>query len=450
MLSYPDIMYQCIELMDRANERHIDEVVLASTIREYIKPLDQVEEQRLLSAYQTENLLASNIISDIDKRDGSRYLLFQEAILTLFRLCEMHLYQEVTDAKLRSKLVSLWDARERLESSTFIESDLDYTELTEDIMEQLSELLTMLRNNIIAMQRIGEKLEDLTAEASKSPNEFSKYRQTMFENTVRLFDRHIKPTLNFLDPSSRLVDGTNLLNTLAEIRQKYVRNQKYQIADQIFRFSMSFENIFKPIQKVERQVDNFLRKTRIGMLQYNAMESSYQELKKIYADTQSNNLKHRFMTSKEFCNSTNYILGLKQHSRPQTYQFGESASYFENIFSEISLRLSSLNLSEPSLFEGENYRNDQGSDRLQRAELLYNWLSEQPFRPTKDMIAMLHYRLEGWLNGYCFPDLLTAIIRLKNKKDWEYEVVSTNIFSYVSIDNQAFVYRQRLLVKVGS
>jgi len=451
LLDYPRIMYQCIEKMDQSNDRLINESVLAVVVRQHIEPLDTIEQKRLLSAFDTNNLTSANVVSDIDKRDDGRFLLFQESVLTIFRLCEASLYKEVTDAKLKSRMASLWDAENRLESATFAENDPDYIELTEDITEQLGQLLSLLRNNIIAMERIGEKLESMTAEASRSPEKFPQYRQTMFEKTTHLFDRHIKPTLTFLDPKVRLLGGkSNLFDTLKSIRDKYRVNNKNSVADQILRYDISFSNAFLPIQKVERQVDHFLRKTRVGMLQYNAMEANYQKLRTLYNKTTTSNLKNRFMDASEFCASSKFALGLKQHTRPTCYQFGESIAYFENIFAEIELRLTLINSDHQSLFSSDSYKDESSGKQLERAKILYEWLSNQQFRSTKDVIHVLHNRLSEWLEEYQFTDLLTAIIHLSHKSDWEYNLITTNQFSYITIDDEAFIYRRRKLEQTVS
>lgn len=447
LLAYPDIMYQSIERMDRVNDKFIEESALVFTVREHAKPLDSAEKQRLLNAFDTKNLHHANIVCDIVKRDDGRYLMFQESVVMIFRLCEASLYQEVTDAKLRSRLVSLRDARDRLNAASFVDDDSDYAELTDDISEQLSNLLAMLRNNIIAMQSIGEKLENLTADASKSPEEFPKYRQTMFEQTIRLFDRHIKPTLIFLDSSSHLADGTNLFDTISQIRSSYTTNDKHKVADQIFLYSMSLANVFTPVQEVGRQVDHFLRKTRVGMLQYNAIESRYQTLLSLYRETQTSNLKNVFMDTKGVEEFADLVPGLKLHRKPQAYQFGDSLAYYEKVFSEIELRLSLLEIDQPSIFEGSSYQDKQADVRLKRAQLLYQWLEVQPFRPTDDLVATLHYRLNDWLEGYRFTDLLTVIIRLTHKTNWDYQVVTNNKFHYITIGDDAFKYRQRKLLR---
>lgn len=446
LLAHPKIMYQCIESMNRHKENYIKETTLAVIIRDYLRPLGTLEQQRLRIAFDINNLRDANIVADIDKRDGNRVLLFQESVLMIFRLCETPLYQEIADAKLRSRLVSLRDARTRLESASFVVSDPDYRELTEDILEQLGHLLGMLRTNIIAMQQIGVKFENMSAEASKSPDNFTTYRQALFENIAHLFERHIKPALHFLDQNSRLHDGSNLFETLTEMERSYKANNKHDIAHQIFRFSMSFTNTIKPIATVARQVDYFLRKTRLGMLQYNAMEHHYQDLLKLHQQTQSSNLTITYMNRRDFSRQNNFVCGLKQHRRPQTYQFGESVSYFENFFAEIDLRLSIDQRDNPARVKvGESHLDPQLARRIQRAERLYEWLSKQTFHPTKDIVAVLHYRLCDELEGYHFPELLMAITRLDHKTDWDYKLITSNRFLRISLQDDAFIYRQRQL-----
>ncbi len=453
LLFHPTIMYQAIETMNRNNERYIKEITLAVIIRQYSKPLEEVERKRLALVFSTSNLLSANIIADVDKRNDDRVLLFQDAILTLFRLCKASLSQEITDTKLRSRIASLRDTRNRLETSSFVENDPDYLELTEDILEQLSNLLGMLRTNIVAMKLIGEKLENMTAFASKSPGNFTAYRQTMFEEITHLFDRHIKPTLKFLDPDILLNDGgSNLFETIKQIETEYRTNNKHDIGTQVFRYSMSLTSTYKPIQKIERQVDHFLRKTRVGMLQFNAMESQYRKLLELYQTTQRSNLNASFMDGSYFSQTRHFSLGIKKQSRPKAYQFGHSIDYYENIFAEIRLRLSLNKAPLPNLeIHSESSFNQHAEKRLKRVELLYDWLQQQSFRPTTDMVATLHYRLHEWLDDYSFPDLLMAVTRLSYKTDWKYQLITSNHYSYVTINDDSFIYRKRRLeiVKEG-
>jgi hypothetical protein len=61
------------------------------------------------------------------------------------------------------------------------------------------------------------------------------------------------------------------------------------------------------------------------------------------------------------------------------------------------------------------------------------------------VVYVLHNRLSDWLDGYQFADLLTAMIHLSHKSEWDYELITTNQFSYITIEDEAFIYRRRKL-----
>ncbi|MCP4991953.1 MAG: hypothetical protein GY928_39655, partial [Colwellia sp.] len=108
LLEHPNIMFNVIRLMDKDKVRYISESQLAQEILHYSEKLDSTEQQRLSLAFDTDNLMQSHVLADKDVYQGTCRLTFQEGILSLFRLCETSLYQELTDSKLKSRLASLW------------------------------------------------------------------------------------------------------------------------------------------------------------------------------------------------------------------------------------------------------------------------------------------------------------------------------------------------------
>jgi len=220
MLERPNIMFNVIKQMDRHNERFISEAALALTVLEDIKSLDKKEQQRFKLAFATENLANSHIVADQDQFDNVNRLMFQEAVLSVFRLCETSLYQELTDAKLKSELASFWHIQSKLhaESCSFNTLDPDYTELVEELLQKLGSLLDLLKRNLVRMQNINSDLEQLSIDVSKEGIDFSEYRQKLLDDVTRLYERHILPTQKFVNPDVRLVDGDNLLATINSIK----------------------------------------------------------------------------------------------------------------------------------------------------------------------------------------------------------------------------------------
>ncbi|XKH01261.1 hypothetical protein LG325_00355 [Marinobacter nauticus] len=452
LFEHPKILFRLIERMDRNEARYVRESDLVAEVMDYSRRLGRADKDRVRLALSTDNLFRTGLVIDIIKAEGERRLVFQDALINMMRACNASLYQELTDARLRGHLVTLRDVRDRLEASSFSEFDPDFTELRDDLNERVSQLIGLLRQNVIRMQTISGQLAELSGDASRAPDKYLEFRQNLFDQIVTLYERHIKPTLVFLNPDTRLPDGSNLFDTLDSMVRLLEANGDHSLADQIFRSALSLNALYKPIQSVAREVEHFLRKTRQGMVQYNAMEHFYNQLRSLKEDTETLSLRRKWLEGGAFARNTGFLLGLRAQQRPKHYAFGQSSSYYQLLLSELELRLSDIRRQDevPVLQEvsgsGRNARVD-----VQRIRQLYDWLESLELRPTEDLVRELHGRLEGFIPGYRPPDLLAALNRLVNTPPAGYQVVTTNRFRTLETDStlpeagEQFVYRKRRL-----
>lgn len=448
LFEHPKILFRLIERMDRNESRYVRENDLVAEVMEYTHALGKADRSRVRLAMSTDNLFRSGLIIDIVKAEGERRLIFQDALTNLMRACNASLYQELTDARLRGHLVTLRDVRNRLESSSFSDADPDYTELRDDLNERVSQLIGLMRQNVLRMQTISSQLADLSGDASRAPEKYLEFRQNLFEQIVTLYERHIKPTLVFLNPDTRLPDGSNLFETLEVMVRLLESAGDHSLSDQLFRSSISLNALYKPIQAVAQEVEHFLRKTRRGMSQYNAMEHFYGKLRELKDETETLNLRRKWLEGGGFARSTGFLLGLRAQQRPKHYAFGNSSSYYRLLFSELELRLSDLRRQAqvPVLQEVEGSGQRARLD-VQRINQLYQWLETLELRPTTDLVSELHGRLDGFIPGYQFPDLLAALNRLLNSPPKGMQIVTTNRFRVLvqPSGSEQFIYRRRRL-----
>lgn len=445
LFEHPQVLFRLIERMDQDDTRYVLETDLVHSVLEYARDRKKSDRERIHRAFSTDNLFRCGLIIDIDKVRGERRLVFQDALLGLMRACNASLLQELTDARLRSYLVTLRDVRDQLARTRFNDADPDYLELRDALNERVSQLIGLLRQNIFRMQTISAELAQLSDDASRGEQAFNDFRQKLFERITTLYERHIKPTLVFLNRDARLEDGANLFATLDGIRELLEHNNCQEAADQLFRAALSLNAMHRPIQKVAVEVDHFLRKTRRGMVQYNAMEQAFQDLRGLLDETRTQDLRKTRMDGSAFVRRNGFLLGLKGHLRPKPYAFGQSASYYELLHSELELRLSDLHRQSqapvlPSLEAGAR---GQAMD-VQRIDTLFRWLDSLELRPTEDLVKMLDSRLEGFIKGYRFPDLLAAIHRLSHKTLPGQQLVMTNRFRTLEgQDQERYIYRKR-------
>ncbi len=454
LFDHPAVMFDCIEQMDEQAEIFIRESQFISRLKRQLKITPKEQQQRLRIAFKTENLFQCQIIADVSSVNGDRHLIFQDEVISLFRLCKASLHQELTDSRLRSHLESLRSVKQRLdELVVFDEQDFNHTEIKDDLLKQLSDIYGLLRKNISSMEKMNQELEDMTAQASRQQGDFSDYRQQMFERVSHIYERRIKPTLSFLNETIRLNDGANLFSIIDDCITIMDSRGQPDTAHQIFLFSMSLTNISKPINRLSDEVERFLKKTRQGILESNAMEAAYQVLLKSHQQTQTENMTRKYM-EKGWAKQTKFAMGLKQQNRPKTYRLGHSASYIDNFHNEVTLRLDDLRLFKLMLPEqGKSKKEGSSKQRMQRADTIYTLLSNMSFRETNDFTVMMHYRIEPYFDDYQFTDLLTAIFHLSNqykKHKTGFKLVTTNKRQQIQYGDEAYIYRLQRLELVES
>ena len=452
MLDHKSVMFEAIRIMDKSGDRYINEAQFALCVQQHMSHFDGTEQQRMQVAFATDNMLQSHVLADKDVHDGSTRLIFQEAVIGLFRLCDSSLYQELTDSKLKSRLAGLWRVQERFEDGglSYSENDPDYTELVEDTFEQLSMLLDVLKRNVVRMNRLSQDFEQMSNDACKDPDSFAQFREQLLIKVTTLFERHIKPTQKFLNHQIRLAEGDNLFAVLTSIGKCLEQNDKQAQADQVFRFSLSFTSIYKPITVIAHQVDQFLRKTRLSMAQFNAMEHHFQNLCMAYDQTLERNLNKTKIDS-SYAKSFDFINGLKRMPRPKDFRFSDSPSYYANLFAEIELRLNDkLDKNEP--FEHlEAWQSDEHKRKLERQLAVHEYVNNMSLRSSEDLTAAVHYRLLEAFEDYQFTDLLSAIIHLRQQdrfaqNDTPLMLRTTNKKAFINHNDNIYIYRRKRLV----
>jgi hypothetical protein len=448
MLERPNIMFNVIKQMDLQNERFIGEAALALTVLEDIKSLNKKDQQRFKLAFATENLANSHIIADQDQFDNVNRLMFQEAVLSIFRLCETSLYQELTDAKLKSELASFWHIQSKLkaESCSFNILDPDYTELVEELLQKLGSLLDLLKRNLVRMQNINSDLEQLSIDVSKEGIDFAEYRQKLLDDVTRLYERHILPTQKFVNPDVRLIDGDNLLATINSIKVLFDSHGKNELSDQVFRYSLSFSNIINPLKDVSNQINGFIRKTQKSLTQFNAMEWHFERFKQKYEETLDGRV-NRTKVDSSFAKETQFMNNVKRIPRPKTLKIENNESYFHNVFRDLTYKIEDQLLTSDDVIdaEGEALISFTSKDRLERARQIYQLIEKLKLRESKDVIATLHYRLKDLLPKYHFVDLINAVVHYRKTILDGKKLIKTNQKSYIQHDNEYYVYRVVIL-----
>ncbi|MCJ8311740.1 MAG: hypothetical protein HRU38_08570 [Saccharospirillaceae bacterium] len=448
MLEIPSIMFQSIKVMDRTKDRYISVADLMNIVLTQTKHLDDKEKLRINTAFKLDAMINAQVIADMDTFENVKKIMFQDSILGMFRLCETSLYQELTDAKLKTELSGLWSIFDRMsnEDCTYSQADPDYTELVEQLNYQLGSLLNLLKRNLERMRHINKNLENMSIDVSKDNVNYSEYRDTLLSKITHLYERHILPTQRFVTPDIRLKDGENLLDTLTNIALLFEANQKISQADQVHKYGLSFSNIINPLKDISTNVNGFIRKTQKSIIQFNAMQWHYERFNIELNKTKDGRL-NRTKLSNDFSDETDFLQGLKRQPKLKSFKYEDSPSYYANVLTDIESRFEDY-MKQASDFSGCNgnmFMSKTSKTRMERFRELNAFIDTLSLRSTKDLIATLHYRLKDSFCGYELVDLLNSLTHVVRNKLDDKQVIKTNNKAYIELDGQYYVYRSIIL-----
>jgi hypothetical protein len=384
---------------------------------------------------------------DKDEFGGESRLIFDRAVIGVFRLFDRSLFQDLTDVALKIQLGGIRLLLEKLQSGTMLysDSDLDFKELIDELFHQLSELLNSIRLNLVKMQTINQELCDASELAAKSdnPKVFSALQQDSIEKISLLLSRHILPTRQFLDEKSRLKDGPNLFECLQRLRSQFERHQDHERANALLRYEVSFNSFHKQISKVSQSVDQFLARSKKRLQQFNAIEGAFGELVKAL-DATKENLK-RSQIDGQFARDNGAFMGLMQQARPKVLRVSSSEAYLNNVVSDIDARVADRGLLEQGRFADLVSSKDNTTElRLVRAEQIFELVKQMKMAEYQDLTISLHRRLKDHLDEYHFIDLLEGLnflLRSEGILDG-HRLKMTNIRQRIAQRDTVYLYRK--------
>ncbi len=447
MLEHHLVMRDVIREMDERGEPYVREAQFVARLHQYMQGQSQEKCKQLKTAFSTDNLLACHILADKDEFGGESRLIFDRSVIGVFRLFDRSLFQDLTDAALKNQLSTIRLPLAKLQSDSllFSDADLDYKELMDVLFHRLSELLNIIRLNLVKMQAINQELSEASELAVKSdnPQVFSILQRDSIEKISHLLSRHILPTRQFLDEKNRLTDGPNLFECLQSLRQLFEKNQDHERALAMLRYELSFNSFHSQISKVSKSVDQFLARSKKRLKQFNAIEYAFSELAK-ELDATRQNMK-RSQIDGQFARDNGTFLGLMQQPRPKILRISSSQAYLHNVVSDIEARLADRQLFQQHRdVQLISSRDDSTEKRLARSNQVYQLVQKMKMTEYQDLTLALHRRLVTNLEGYHFIDLLEGMnFIIKNDAILDgHRVKVTNFQRRLNQNETVYLYRR--------
>lgn len=172
------------------------------------------------------------------------------------------------------------------------------------------------------------------------------------------------------------------------------------------------------------------------------MEWHFERFKEKYEETLDGRV-NRTKIDNSFADDVSFMRNVKRIPRPKGLKIENNSSYFYNIFKDLEYRIQDqLLLSNQDIeAEGQALVSFTSKDRLKRAKAIYELIEKLSLRESKDVIATLHYRLQGLLPEYHFIDLINAVVHFMKKTLDGKRLIRTNNKAFIQQENKYYVYR---------
>lgn len=424
-------------------------------LREFLVTHAADEQARYKGVCSLENLKQCNLLIDWDK--GNKRLTFCDGFIELIRLSDEtnKLIKEVSDIEYKGMLEEMKRLRDKLSESGLKSTDEDlYYDVRHAIFNHLRRIRSSIRTNEIKFETISKRLADMSSGITDDEIAYAKAKREMYSNASKIYERHIKPTVEFLDKSSR-IEGGNLFVVLNDIGEIFNKRREYSHAEELQFSTLNLSNSYKPIETIAREVRKFLSITRDNARAYNAFEKIGEHLTNAINDIKGKSMNSRTLVrNTELLDVFNFYQGAEGTGALNAQSqivFSDNPVFFKNMRLELQQltalkgEIKELEIVDVELRSDTKALNKEVSD-YERAVTLSKILQKMELRETGDLYALLHDRLESTLPQYSFFDLDTAKRRITEKVNEDgFRIVPTGFREQIQIGDKSCTYNVRKL-----
>ncbi len=440
MLRHPQLMYQIIEVLD-AQQGLLSEAQYLSLVQQYLKGITESREHgELVLAMHLDNLLFAGVVHDKIEQAEGQYILFNEAVLTVFRLCQLSLVKPLTKQALKTSMAPFWQIYDDLLAnrlSTDVGSP-DYADWTQDLTQRLGAIFGQVVASVKKLKRIGS---EFAVSMNDEARDFAVV-QAQYQLAKSIYQREIEPLAVFLDKQTVYENGKGIYG-ICEVVAKKLQSIEAQAPNakacqQIWDFQIKFLSLIPDITAVKHHISLYLQKTKTDIERHHAIETAYQIL--LDAVGVTNEAKQNLV----YVNLTS-LTKLGPHHRlarrfiPQSLRLPNQPSVIANALGSIA-RLADT---PPETLAGEFQEelDTQAQMREARARAIAQWAVQQSWPVGTDYVPEIVVKLaHSEFADVHITDVFDIAMIIRQQSESVIEFYHTKV---LTLNGMCYRYRER-------
>lgn len=414
MIEQKDVFFKLIDYLDaQALGEEIPLSLYYGSVRTLLhRQSDDREKRRLQEIFEPENLLRAGLLIELDKHRG--ILVLQNFVLDMFRHFDRSRLRELSSEQLEVLRQSLNHSLERMQTCVMLQGDVVFEEVLGAFYENVRNTLGRIKQNVSSLQGQAEHLSKIIEAHDLSNLEQTQQVNKALEEISRIYQRHVLPTLQFLNERENLKSGLPALTAIGEIAALLEKASLPVLSQRVLFAKNSIRSYAKDVELIRKTLERYVRQSARQRQQYDCIEAVFNELR---AETQ--NLQDGKLNTKYLANDSDVFVlahvfnGLKGHKFDAKLEWGNEHQAL--LFAE-HLRITlpklrdkqSQELVRLAGLDNDAYLKEQ---QITRRKQKIQQLIEQCELPVThdDVHAFLHELLQTRLQGYVLSDLLDGL-----------------------------------------
>lgn len=283
ILEYKQIFFEMIDYADATGVKGSDEFTIPhynGLLSDLLKGMKPADRARLADTLRLENLSRNGLLAYLDEK-SDRFLL-QPFVLDMLRHLDNSRLRELSDTELNGLQVQLTDVLNLVSSESFPwwREDVDFKEKLAFILDSVRNTASRIQQNIESLRGQSRRLAKIIDQNGSEPVSRSMQVHDALAKIFEITERHINPTLTFLNPSLDWKGSGNyppmkIIHMILERFERRGFNDEYNM---ISRTYWNLLNAGEQISSIRKNLDVYIRLHESQRKLYNRIEERYNDL----------------------------------------------------------------------------------------------------------------------------------------------------------------------------
>lgn len=384
------------------------------------KTLETTKKKQILEALSLENMERNGLLSYLDKRTG-RFRL-QDFVLEMLRHLDSKRLRELSSAELNQLMKQLEECYRQVSDINimWIPGDPLFEELLVSVYHCLQHVASRLKSNVRALRGQAERLASIVDEQKFTDLERTDQVRVALREILRIHERHVTPTLQFLDERLDIHRSITELHgesaPMALVKNIINRFSERKLTDHVTRMQRIQFHILlmgREVGDIAKGLDTYVKYAEAERRRYNRTEQLYNELREAVQEKQTGQLRDFMLKpTHPIFQNVRELGNLKNFCRTQASNINWPSAQGTHALNEVlrvRVKKGLLNAKPTTVILPQPLTEEEIEER-QAVERILNAMKKFDYsRSHQDIYLRLHEHLNQQLQNYSLNRLIDAL-----------------------------------------